>query len=351
MGQKTNPNILRIGKIKEWKSKYIEKKLTDSTATIFRDLEIKKFVSRLFAENELKIENCRVYSSESSLHIYISYYSAIKPLLPDKKAKLRYAQNQSFQFQKKTTHIIQNTIKKQFYLTKNYKKSIHQPFATNLILDYYLLLKKAQRLNNLKAFKICLNKKINKSLNHQNTNLFASKIIKNLNLFTNSKQTIFLNLKQTNKENDVIQTIIKKNKRILKENIAKLRKFQQTEFFKEGFTILYNIAISSNRSEFLAEFIAVYLKKLKRPNFFLRFLKLALKTLASKKFTSFERIQIKIKGRFNGAPRSSHKFVNIGKSIPILTINTKIDYGESTAFTSNGTFGIKVWIYPTTSKK
>ena len=47
MGQKINPNILRIGKIKEWKSKYVEKKSTEFSTVLFRDLEIKKFIFQL----------------------------------------------------------------------------------------------------------------------------------------------------------------------------------------------------------------------------------------------------------------------------------------------------------------
>ncbi len=350
MGQKTNPNILRIGKIKEWKSKYIEKKNTDSSTVIFRDLEIKKFVYKLFARNELKVQNCRIYYSESSLHIYISYYNTIKPSLSNEKAKLRYTQNKSSQFQKKNTRIMQSVIKKQFYLIKNYKKSIHQLSSIKLLQNHYFLPKKTQRLNSLNNFKTCSSKKKYITLNQQNTNLFVSTMIKNLNLFTNNKHNIFINLKQTNKESDFLQTVLNKDKHKLGENIAKLRKFQQNEFFKNGFAVLYNFTLSHCSSDFLAEFIAGYLKKLKRPNFFLRFLKLALKILLNKKFTLFKRIQIKIKGRFNGAPRSSHKFINVGKNIPVLTINANIDYGESTAYTSNGTFGIKVWTYTITSK-
>ena len=67
MGQKTNPNILRLGKIKEWKSKYIEKKTTESSNIIFKDLEIRKFISQLFAKNELQVQNCKIAYSENSL--------------------------------------------------------------------------------------------------------------------------------------------------------------------------------------------------------------------------------------------------------------------------------------------
>jgi ribosomal protein S3 len=351
MGQKTNPNILRIGKIKDWKSKYIEKKKTDSSILIFRDLEIKKFISQLFEKNGLKIQNCRIYYSESSVHIYISYYNGIKPLLYNEKIRLRYAYNNSSQFQKKTMHVMQNATKKRFYLMKSYKKSIAQQSRAELLQRQYFFAKKTQRLSDLKNFKTCLNKKKHPTLDQQNNNLFVSMILKNLNLFTNSKHNIFINLKQANKESNFLQTVLKTDKRRLGEDIAKLRKFQQNEFFRNGFTILHNFATNHHSSTFLAEFIAVYLKKLKRPNFFLRFLKLALKTLLKKKFTLFERIQIKIKGRFNGAPRSSHKFINVGKNIPVLTINAKIDYGKATAYTSNGTFGVKVWTYATNSEK
>jgi small subunit ribosomal protein S3 len=56
-------------------------------------------------------------------------------------------------------------------------------------------------------------------------------------------------------------------------------------------------------------------------------------------------MKIKIKGRFNGAPRAKHKIIIIGKGVPNLTIDAKIDYSEETAYTINGTFGVKVWIY------
>ena len=112
--------------------------------------------------------------------------------------------------------------------------------------------------------------------------------------------------------------------------------------------MLYNFVQSQQDPVFLAEFIAFYLKKLKRPNFFLRFLKLALITLTHEKYSQLQRIQIKIKGRFNGAPRANHKFINVGKNIPVLTLNSTISYGESTAYTPNGTFGVKVWTYKAT---
>ena len=345
MGQKTNPNILRTGKIKEWKSKYIEKKSTESSTIIFRDLEIKKFIFQIFAKNELKIQNCRVYYSEGSLQVYISYYSSFNPLTLNKKVKPKYVNTHLKTFHNKTFNIEKKNIKRHLYMTKTYKKAFLKQSQFELLQNHYFLNEKTQRLNAINNLKIYQDNKSYKTFNQQQTNLFVSKIFKSLTLFTNNKHNIFLNLKQINKETTFFQTISKKQKRKLKRNITKLRKFQQNEFFKKGFTMLNNFVANTHSSLFLATLIANYLKKLKRPNFFLRFLKIALKILINKKYSKFKRIQIKIKGRFNGAPRSKHKFINIGRNMPVLTLNSQIEYGESTSYTSNGTFGIKVWTY------
>jgi ribosomal protein S3 len=64
----------------------------------------------------------------------------------------------------------------------------------------------------------------------------------------------------------------------------------------------------------------------------------------TKTFSIAKGIKIKIKGRFNGAPRAKHKIINIGNNMPVLTLNSNIDYAETTSYTSNGTFGVKVWV-------
>lgn len=345
MGQKTNPNILRTGKIKEWKSKYIEKKPTESSIVVFRDLEIKKFISQLFVKNELKVQNCRIYYSENSLYIYISYYNSFNPAKISKRVKPKYADSYSKIFQKKALSVKRTIMKRQVYAMKNYKKTFSQHTKIKLFQNQYLLNQKTQRLNTLDNLAKYGDIRSHKTLNQQCTNLFISKILKSLSLFTDKKHNIFLNLKQINKETTFLEAISKKKVYKLEENLARLRRFHQNEFFKKGFNVLCAFAMNAHGSLFLAEFIAIFLKKFKRPNFFLRFLKIALKTLSVEKFARFERVQIKIKGRFNGVPRSSHKFINIGRNIPVLTLNSKINYGESTAYTSNGTFGIKVWTY------
>jgi ribosomal protein S3 len=58
MGQKTNPNILRLGRTKEWKSKYIEKKSNESSTLLIRELEIRQFIYQFFTKHKFQINNC-----------------------------------------------------------------------------------------------------------------------------------------------------------------------------------------------------------------------------------------------------------------------------------------------------
>ena len=351
MGQKTNPNIFRLGKIKEWKSKYIEKNMPESSVMIFRDLEIKKFIFLFFAKHNLRIQNCQVHYSESSLHLAVSYYSAFNSLPTEsRKIKAQYERSHSTVFQNKNLTLKKAIIKKQFYAPKAYKRQFLKPIRTKVFQNHYLLNKKSQRLDTVNNLKFYTDEKYYKTISKIKINLFISKLLKTLNFFTNKQHNIFLTLKQTNNETNFLNFVLRKEKRKLRLTLSALRRFQQNEFFEKGFNLLYNFVTNPCSALFLAEFIAIYLKKLKRPNFFLRFLKTALETFVSKKKARFKQVQIKIRGRFNGTPRSRQRFLSIGKEIPVLTLKSNIDYGTATAYTSNGSFGIKVWICKTTTK-
>lgn len=351
MGQKTNPSIFRLGKIKEWKSNYIEKKTSESSIAIFRDLEIKKFIFLFFAKHNLKIQNCHIYYSENSLHIAISYYNAFNSLFRKKKLKARYKKLHSILFQKRILNIKKAIAKKQFYTPKAYKEKFLKSTRIKLFQNHYFLHQKSQRLKTIKNLKFYIDKKNYETIDKHRANLFVSKFLKTLNFFTHKQHNIFLTLKQINNEITFLNLLSKKKKRKLKERLAKFRRFQQNEFFKKGFNLLHSFVTNSYSALFLAKFIAIYLKKLKRPNFFLRFLKTVLETLIIRKSSKFQQVQVKIQGRFNGAPRSKRRFLNIGNQIPILMLKSNIDYGKATAYTSNGTFGIKVWTCTTKNKK
>ena len=82
---------------------------------------------------------------------------------------------------------------------------------------------------------------------------------------------------------------------------------------------------------------------MKRHNYFLTFLKRALLLMISLKFSSIKGIKIKIKGRFNGAPRAKSRLIQVGE-IPLQTLKSTVSYHCSTSFTSNGTFGVQLWV-------
>jgi ribosomal protein S3 len=82
---------------------------------------------------------------------------------------------------------------------------------------------------------------------------------------------------------------------------------------------------------------------MKQHNFFLNFFKRTLILMINSKISCIHGIKVLIKGRFNGKPRSSSKLLQIGK-ISLQTLDAKISYSQSVAFSQYGTFGIKVWI-------
>lgn len=153
-------------------------------------------------------------------------------------------------------------------------------------------------------------------------------IIKTLNQFTNNKYHI--NLKLTNKG------YFNKNKSLQNINFYRFRMPELEKLY----TIL---ATHPNSSELLSNFVVAQLKTTKRHNFFLNSLKESLTLLTKQKHSAINGLKLIIKGRLNNAPRSQKRRIKIGK-IPVITQNINITYSECTAFTSNGTIGVKLWV-------
>ncbi|MCD6528634.1 30S ribosomal protein S3 [bacterium] len=75
---------------------------------------------------------------------------------------------------------------------------------------------------------------------------------------------------------------------------------------------------------------------------FRRVMKQALKKIMSNKKVKGARVQIK--GRLDGAEMARTEWLKEGR-LPLQTLRSDIDYATSTAYTTYGTVGIKVWIY------
>ena len=71
MGQKTNSNILRLQiSNTNWKSKYYAKTKEESSLYIYDDLQIKRYLDRVFHIHGLIIQTCKLFYSKN-LYIFI----------------------------------------------------------------------------------------------------------------------------------------------------------------------------------------------------------------------------------------------------------------------------------------
>jgi ribosomal protein S3 len=344
MGQKTNPNIFQINKTNEWNSKYIEKKSKDFYLHTIKDLEVKKFIYKFFKSYNLSIHNCKLNYSNNSLNIYISYQQDYTSIFLtnsiNKTQKIKFINNSIVKINNKNRYnnvlrAIKNYYTYEYLIFKKY--SLKKRITENKISTI-------KRLNILKYYKKYLNLKKTKLFKNLMLNNFLNKFFRSLNLFfLNKFITINLIIQPLNIK--LINVFNKKKHDIIKKKLIKLKKYQKSSFFKEGTNIIFSL-ISKNNSAFLfSNFIAITLKKLKYHNFFFKFIKTALTIFISDKFisTKIQGIKIKIKGRLNKAPRAKSKIIIIG-NLPIFTIDSNIDYAETTSYTSNGTLGVKVWM-------
>lgn len=260
MGQKSNPTIINLSlKNSEWKFKYIEKNLEESSLLFYKNLEVHNYISNVFINYGLIIHSCHIEHNNNEVNINILF------------TNLDYA---------------------------NTKNSTLNFIVNNLLMFNLQLFFKSKKIN-----------------------------IKTQNL---NKKFEFLLIKQKLVEYKRLMYVLK---RFISKPVAK-------NLLK---TIFITIS-EKNSSKLLAGIIADYLnKQKKRHGFILFFLKKTLNYLLPSKLSIVKGVKIVISGRFNGAPRSSKKILKVG-AVPIQSFSKKINYSEQTAFTSNGTFGIKVWI-------
>jgi ribosomal protein S3 len=328
MGQKTNPNIFRLGVNKKWKTEFFEKKTKEFAYFTFVDLEIKLFIERFLNIYGLILHEFKIHHTNSVVNIYVSY--AIRPdfkftnFKEEKKLKLVKRTQKQNSLYLDTKQKIKNTsnlsLKIKKYLENN--KNDLNKFNNNS--------KVVNQINTLKTIH-------QSNFNNLKIENKIQKFLKSVELFKNNN--VFINLKCINKTFNL--TI--KQKKSLKKKIMLLQKFRYTPFFKEGINLIFLSVYKRNSSKLLTKFIEMQLKTIKRHKFFMTFLKKTLTLFLNSNFSKIKGVRIKFKGRLNGAPRAKHKILNVG-DIPIQTIDSIVDYSESTIQTSNGSFGIKVWI-------
>jgi ribosomal protein S3 len=281
MGQKTNSTIFSLSlKNAEWKSKYLEKNLEESSLLLYKDVEIRSYLNRIFKLHGLIIHNCKIEYGQTSTNFIITFF--------ERRSE---------------------TIKFYDQVNQNKKNS-----------DNLITVANSKEL-----------------LNHLVNNI----LVVDLNLFCKSTT---INLKTQNL-NQKFETLVNKSKTNTYEYRTILRQFKRflkTPLFKELIKVLFVSVSEKDSAKLLAEAISYYFEKQKKRHGFVLFLlKRTLEELIPSNFSQVSGVKIVIAGRFNGVPRSNKKILKVGK-VPLQSFNSLISYYEDTAYTTNGTFGIKV---------
>jgi ribosomal protein S3 len=173
-----------------------------------------------------------------------------------------------------------------------------------------------------------------KDLNLKKNNKFGflKNSLKSLSIYMGNKFKIILKIRNASsslKSNNLSKTLFNLN----------FDRFKIPEM-KKLYLIL---ATQTNSTELLGNFIAKQLKITKRHNFFFSLLNKSLSSLIKQKDSRIKGLKVSVSGRLNNALRSQSRTLKIGQ-IPLMTKDMKIEYAESTSFTSNGTIGVKVWV-------
>lgn len=340
MGQKLNPTIFRLGVNKIWKTEFFEKKNRELPLYVFKDLEIKSYIERVFETNGIIVHDYKQHYNASTLNLYISYFVTpdfglnsnnghdrliIKNIKGNQCTLYKKIAKNAFLYEVSSNEIITNLSanSSKLYNIKQYLKLNPQLLTQSLFEDY----RKAQK-----------NKYLRFSSNKRTTNVenFFAEIFAVLNSFLGANLNIVINFCCLNKN-------VQFYKLTQKKTFISFQKFKNTLFFKEGIELLFNVAYNSNSASLLAKFIAFQLKKVKRHKFLLSFLKQTLSVLIASNLAKVKGVKIIVKGRLNGVPRAKHKIIVIG-DVPVQTISAKLDYSQVATHNSNGSYGIKVWV-------
>ena len=136
----------------------------------------------------------------------------------------------------------------------------------------------------------------------------------------------------------------KSNIRNYKKTVKELKKYIRREKNNKNFIRSVLIAAyEKNSAKLLTKSIASILEKVKKKQFFFLFLlKTIIKNNLKTKYSNIKGVKVIVTGRFNKRPRSKKFIIQIGK-ISLHSVKSKINHHFDTAFTSYGTFGVKVW--------
>ena len=335
MGQKTDARIFRQGvHRKNWEFRHIAKNDEESSLFLYKTLAVQRYLNRFFGLYKMKIHNCKIFYSHGVLQVFVSFYITTKTIYIIRKNLTRYSK-------KLSTQIKRTSSKKKNWKYKKKRRSQFKLPSQKIRLK----IKKIQKV------------KSKNGLTYHKSNPwlalglkgFQEILLESLIKFTRKKINISVTLQNLNRHKQLSYNQLEGLKRIFKQ----LRKFVKNSFFKEAMNILFINILRRKSAKLLAEFISdqFRLNQLRtdqstiprKDNYFLGFIKQTVLLFIKCEASCLTGVKIAIKGRFNRAPRARTTKIHFGK-FSLQSFSSKIDYYQSTAYTVNGTFGVKVWL-------
>lgn len=271
----------------------------------------------------MKLHNCKIFYSDNSLHVFVSFYVTTK-----------------------TMYVINKNLTK---YSKKLSASTRRPFNSGIARQFFkpptrkikLKIKRTQKMRNKKYL---LSNNLNENIHLKE---FQEIFLESLVLYTKNKLNVSVTLQNLNRSKHLSDIQIKNLKIVFKQ----LRKFIRKPFFKEAMNILFVNVSKRKSAKLLADYISnqLRLNQLKtdqmtisrKDNYFFGFLKQTILLFVKSDISCLRGVKIVIKGRFNKAPRARSNKIHFGK-FSLQSFNSKVNYSQSTAYTTNGTFGVKV---------
>lgn len=198
--------------------------------------------------------------------------------------------------------------------------------SLNIILNFFDL--------NSKNDKLVFGNNKKKLISFLITNLLPI----SLNLYIKNKK---INIKTKNL-NKIFEN--PKTKKLIQKNVKSFKRILKNKSYKNLIKVMFITVLEKNSSKLLAKMISIYVNKHKKKHYFLfSILKKYFNILIYSKYSQIKGIKIYINGRINGAPRARSLKMQIG-SVPLQSFESSVSYYNTTSYTQNGSFGIKVWV-------
>ena len=239
-----------------------------------------------------------------------------------------------------------------FFFIKNYVifNVLKTILAKYKLLTLNCKLYKTNSLIHIYLSYINIRKKKTKDLSDRSkieTSLFINKIINTLNEYTKNKLNFYIIVQNVKKY--LIQLKLFSTYNWIKKRVqAKLKKYaNKYKILNTLLQIFFIVITKSNSAQLLSSYISYIFrfKAYKKDHLKLfKLFKTIIQLIIYSKISIISGIKIILSGRINGFARSRTRYFQQGH-MPLNTFNVNIDYASNTAYSINGTLGVKVWIF------